>query len=643
MSDFPQLGSYEIDQQIAETATGAVYSAAHATDGRPVWIYTPKPEWVESYAIERELEKETGALAEIDHPAVPELIDKQIEPKSEAPVFLAFAREAERQWKPVSALLAGKKGLGAKTASAICRQTMSALGALHAGGVVHGDLTPRLIQCAQLADGGIEVRILGLGTRPMLEEKRRHAGFGAGPADESEDDLFRAPEAKGSSFSADPRMDVFSAAALTWTLLTGAAPPNPDQFDAGKLGNGVAGPFSSELAAVLEKAMSSISMLRHADVGALKDALEPVFDQMVATPAKNQLTSAAPATAAPATTPQAMTQTSTPEPAPAGNASPAAVHPSFGQPPAGQRQAPPSAQPRTSSPQRARAQRERATAGPATRGQPMVSYGKPSPIGGPRGQLGKSAAGGGGKKMIIAIAVGAGVLNLGIVLVVLMAGQDSAEMAPEVEEISQESVAQKPASAAQRPASAERKKLARQIAELRPKRLAAKQQAVAAARRSQSPFRKRFQKQKALYLMLKESRHDSRKAQLMKLAELACQHGFSDELAWVLNEADGPLRKKIQKKCAPTKKHLSRSDVVKVMRSLRNELRLCFKRHHSKNVILTKVKVSGRSGRVAAVEIPPPHAGKPVGRCVAQVLGKAVFPRFKAKDFVFSFPISSQL
>jgi hypothetical protein len=73
-------------------------------------------------------------------------------------------------------------------------------------------------------------------------------------------------------------------------------------------------------------------------------------------------------------------------------------------------------------------------------------------------------------------------------------------------------------------------------------------------RTSRNSPRKLFQEKQSLYNVYKDMRRDADRERLLSLGEYACKHGLSDELEWVMKQADEELKKKIQKKCKHLKK-----------------------------------------------------------------------------------------
>lgn len=80
----------------------------------------------------------------------------------------------------------------------------------------------------------------------------------------------------------------------------------------------------------------------------------------------------------------------------------------------------------------------------------------------------------------------------------------------------------------------------------------------------------------------------------------------------------------------------SRSDVTSAMRSVQSNVQSCGQ--GKTGVAQVSVSVSGSSGRVSSAQVGGAFAGTPAGRCIANAVKGARFPKFKRSSFTFVYP-----
>lgn len=80
----------------------------------------------------------------------------------------------------------------------------------------------------------------------------------------------------------------------------------------------------------------------------------------------------------------------------------------------------------------------------------------------------------------------------------------------------------------------------------------------------------------------------------------------------------------------------SRSDVTSAMRSVQGNVQSCGQ--GKTGVAQTSVSVSGSTGRVTSAQVGGAFAGTPTGRCIANAVKGARFPKFKRSSFSFVYP-----
>ncbi len=165
-----RLGRYELVEPLMD----GFYRASDTRLRRPVWLKTGSDQ------------NEAIALAAVRHPRVQTIYDQEAD-------YLVL--------EPVEGT-----PLGPDSSLAVARtlELLEGLGAAHAAGVVHANLSP---QSTLVTPGGVKLAYFGV-TRPQA---------------------FAAPEQVDPLFGeVGPRTDLFSAASLLQFLLTGSPPFNPD-------------------------------------------------------------------------------------------------------------------------------------------------------------------------------------------------------------------------------------------------------------------------------------------------------------------------------------------------------------------------------------------------------------------------------
>jgi CheY-like chemotaxis protein len=256
-------GRYILGAKLGEGATSRVYEAADTLLARTVAV---KALWGTALPPGTLLAREARALAAVDHPGVVRVYG--VYPEANPP-FLVMERVRGRA---LSTLLAEGR-LPLARALSILEQIAAALDALHAAGIVHGDVCPANV----LVHEDDSTKLIEVGVAAFVARRSAHHLLGT-PA-------YMAPERAqgGQSPSAlAPASDVYSFGALCFQMLTGRLlfpaasedemlrahvvqrPPMPSY---------VAG-LSTELDAPLARALSKSPERRQASCTDLARALE---------------------------------------------------------------------------------------------------------------------------------------------------------------------------------------------------------------------------------------------------------------------------------------------------------------------------------------------------------------------------------
>lgn len=207
----PQLSRYELQEQLGEGGTARVFRAIDKTDGKVQALKVLRPELATDPAQVEAFVREARLLLDLHH----DHIVRGIRVAKEGDTFF-FAME-EVPGRCLQDLLRDEGRLDEETALAITVEVASALGALHARGLVHRDVKPGNILWSE--ERGAVLIDLGFAV-PRAQ--------GAPAADKTAGTVhYIAPEqAKGGEL--DVRADIYALGATLYHLVTGSLP-----FDGG--------------------------------------------------------------------------------------------------------------------------------------------------------------------------------------------------------------------------------------------------------------------------------------------------------------------------------------------------------------------------------------------------------------------------
>jgi non-specific serine/threonine protein kinase len=203
-----RIGRYKIERKIGEGGMGVVYAARDERLDRTVALKTIRGD--DDETARKRLWREARAAAGISHPNICQLYEIE-----ETPSGLVLAMEL-LSGEPLNARL-GRGPFAAEEAAVVALQTLDALQALHAGGLIHRDLKPSNLF---LTPHGVKLLDFGL-ARPMVDAAvgdtgmlLTQAGVIVGTPN------YMAPEqVRGETL--DARADLFSMAAILFEMLSG--------------------------------------------------------------------------------------------------------------------------------------------------------------------------------------------------------------------------------------------------------------------------------------------------------------------------------------------------------------------------------------------------------------------------------------
>ncbi|WP_439658487.1 PASTA domain-containing protein [Lentzea sp. HUAS TT2] len=190
---------YRLDAVFLRRATSTVYRGMDVRLDRAIAVEVLDPSLLSDPAVVAGFEREARAAARLRHPAVVAVHDQCVDGDQ---VFVVMDLV---DGGTLRALLADRGKLAPAVALSVVGPVLSALGAAHHAGLVHGDVKPENVV---IGSGG-KVQVAGFG---MV--RSRAAGDSA---------IYSSPERTNGGVR-DARGDVYSVGILLYEMLAGAAP-----------------------------------------------------------------------------------------------------------------------------------------------------------------------------------------------------------------------------------------------------------------------------------------------------------------------------------------------------------------------------------------------------------------------------------
>jgi serine/threonine-protein kinase len=211
------LGNYKILEKIGEGGQGTVYKAIDSKLGRTVVIKVLPAELTAKEANLKRFEREARLASALDHPNICTIFDL------DAINGIHFISMQFIEGRNVRQLVNGRP-LSLESALSITLQTVDALAAAHARGIIHRDIKAGNVMVTPTG----QVKVLDFGLAKLLDEEAARTsgihhteitevGIPYGTA------TYAAPEqARGERV--DARADIFSTGVLLYEMLTGTWP-----------------------------------------------------------------------------------------------------------------------------------------------------------------------------------------------------------------------------------------------------------------------------------------------------------------------------------------------------------------------------------------------------------------------------------
>ena len=151
-------GKYEILEKIREGGMGAIYKVRHRLLDEIRVVKVMRPQIADSEDQQRRFLREARAAIRLRHPNIAQLYDFAVEADGIAYMVMEFIDGVTLQ-----EMLAKNGPPPLDLTLEIARQSLEALGYLHAHGYVHRDVSPDNLMLTQDVDGQPQVKLIDLG------------------------------------------------------------------------------------------------------------------------------------------------------------------------------------------------------------------------------------------------------------------------------------------------------------------------------------------------------------------------------------------------------------------------------------------------------------------------------------------------
>lgn len=204
---------YELVREIASGAMGAVHEARDLQTGEAVAVKMLRPELAADGAIRRRFHRESSILRAIEHPAVVRVLDVGKDEDDRAYTVMEFLRG-----ETLEARIHREGRLEKGVIGPILLTLADALAAVHAQGVVHGDLKPANVILLE-SGAACSARLVDFGLSKVegLDRLTRTGELAGTP-------IYMAPELVTGGVEPDARIDLYALGVIAYEALSGATP-----------------------------------------------------------------------------------------------------------------------------------------------------------------------------------------------------------------------------------------------------------------------------------------------------------------------------------------------------------------------------------------------------------------------------------
>ncbi|MBX7192997.1 MAG: serine/threonine protein kinase [Sandaracinaceae bacterium] len=204
---------YELVREMASGAMGAVYEAIDRTTGTRVAVKMLRPELAAEASLRRRFRRESSILRSLEHPAVVRVLDAGEDSDDRAFTVMELLDGETLETK-----LARDGAMPVAEAATLLLALAGALEAIHARGVVHGDLKPANVFLTATPPH-VKLVDFGLSKVEGLDRLTRTGELAGTP-------VYMAPELFTGEGGREPdaRLDVYALGVLAYQMLAGALP-----------------------------------------------------------------------------------------------------------------------------------------------------------------------------------------------------------------------------------------------------------------------------------------------------------------------------------------------------------------------------------------------------------------------------------
>jgi serine/threonine-protein kinase len=270
--------SLRLISALGEGGMGRVWSAHHELLGRDVAVKVLCTSLCGSADYRARLVREARLTARVDNPNVVRILDCK-SPADASPYIVMEKVDGE----DLSVRMDRTGVLSIPEAQLVVRQLARALDAVHAAGVVHGDVKAENVIVSEGPEGALRVKLIDFGVARALDEAPL-----ASDMHPSGTPSAMSPEQIVAPDKVSAHWDVWGLAALAFTALTGRSPFDGDSIEVilfattqgpRVVPSSVRSDLGPGVDALFERAFSRDAAERHASVTEFADALDAALDE----------------------------------------------------------------------------------------------------------------------------------------------------------------------------------------------------------------------------------------------------------------------------------------------------------------------------------------------------------------------------